>query len=411
MLNKIYLLLLILNIHHKVFAQLFSISGKITDAETGNVIGNASVFLSNTSYGTVTNSKGEFVLNNIRQGKYDLIVSYVGYETFAKTISNESVTAQLNIQLKQKARELKDVTVKTYDKNGWQNWGQFFTDNFIGASLYSKSCTIKNTDVIRFSFSKKKNELTAFATEPLIIENKALGYIIRYQLEDFTYQFTGHYLFYAGYPLFEDMKGGKGKIKRWAKARADVYDVSMMHFMRSLYRNKLKQDGYQMYHLKRIPNVEKQRWMAKEKNYFDTVSHKVTIMSYASTLPADSFALYDKYIHQKDPIEIIEPVEITGDSIAYAEDSVTAAIDFKDFLIVRYLKRVMPDEYFATTKSGGKNQPVSSTLNLLNNKPVYITSNGYYYNVEDLLSEGFWGWWEKMGNTLPYDYVPPAAVK
>jgi len=411
MLNKIYLLLLVLNIQHPVFAQAFSVSGKVTDAETGNVISNASVFLSNTSYGTITNSKGEFVLNNIPQGKYDLVVSFVGYETFAKTISNENVSASLNIQLKQKAGELKGVTVKTYDKNGWKNWGQFFNDNFIGLSLYAKNCSIKNTDAIRFSFSKKKNELTAFATEPLIIENKALGYIIRYQLEDFKYQFTDHYLFYAGYPLFEEMKGGKGKIKRWLKARADAYDVSMMHFMRSLYRNKLKQDGYQMYHLKRIPNVERQRWMAKEKNYYDTVAKKTVVMNFTSTLQADSLALYDKYINQKDPIEIIEPVEITGDGIAYAEDSVTAAIYFKDFLVVRYLKRTMPEEYLATTMSGSKNQPVSSALNLLNNKPVYITSNGYYYNVEDLLSEGFWGWWEKMGNSLPYDYLPPASTK
>lgn len=405
MFNKICLSLLIINIHYALFAQTFSITGKITDEETGNAISNASVFLSNTSYGTFTNSRGEFVLSNIRQGKYDLIVSYVGYETFAQTISKD-VSASLNIQLKQKQAELNEVIVKSYDKNGWQKWGQFFTDNFIGTSIYSKGCAIKNPAVIRFSFSEKKNELTAFATEPLIIENKALGYIIRYQMEDFTYNFSDHFLFYAGYPLFEEMKGGRGKIRRWAKARADVYDISLMHFMRSLYLNNLEQDGYQLYRLKRIANIEKERWMAKEKKYYDTVSHNRTIMDYASTLPADSFSLYNKYIHQKDPIEIIDPKELSSDSIAYAADSVTAALDFNDFLIVRYLKRTMPDEYFATTKSDNKNQTVSSTLSLLNKKPVYITSNGYYYNVEDLLSEGFWGWWEKMGNTLPYDYVP-----
>jgi hypothetical protein len=244
--------------------------------------------------------------------------------------------------------------------------------------------------------------------EPLIIENRALGYIIHYQMENFTYDFSKHYLFFSGYQLFEEMKGGKAKIKKWTRAREDVYDISFMKFMRSLYRNNLKKDGYQMYHLTRIPNLEKERWAAKEKIYYDTVSHKGIVKDFSSVLPADSFYLYDKYIHQKDPIEVIAHSEMTGDSVAYAKNNVTAALDFKDFLIVQYLKREAPAEYFETTNSEKTAQPVTSILSLLNNKPVYITSNGYYYDVEDLLAEGFWGWWEKLGDTLPYDYVPAA---
>jgi hypothetical protein len=38
--------------------------------------------------------------------------------------------------------------------------------------------------------------------------------------------------------------------------RADAYEVSSMRFMRSLYRNRLAEDGYQLLLLERIPNLK-----------------------------------------------------------------------------------------------------------------------------------------------------------
>ena len=78
------------------------------------------------------------------------------------------------------------------------------------------------------------------ATEPLVIVNKALGYKILYQLEEFQVDYKNNSMMYLGFPLFEEM----GSKKRWKKAREKAYQGSVMNFMRCLYDNKLQQEGY-----------------------------------------------------------------------------------------------------------------------------------------------------------------------
>ena len=55
------------------------ISGKVIDTNNIPLIG-AAVYLNNTSIGTTTDDLGEFELY-IKEGIYDLIVSYLCYET------------------------------------------------------------------------------------------------------------------------------------------------------------------------------------------------------------------------------------------------------------------------------------------------------------------------------------------
>ncbi|QEC66753.1 carboxypeptidase-like regulatory domain-containing protein [Panacibacter ginsenosidivorans] len=389
-----------------VYSQTLLLKGKVLDAASGKPVAGASVFLSNTSYGSVSNSAGVFEITGIRQGNYDLIVSYVGYETYSNSISLNASKEGLAINIKQKVAELKEVIVRNYQKDGWQKWGSFFIENFIGTSALAQQCVLKNKDVLKFSYSKKDDELNVDATEPILIENKALGYTIQYQLENFVYDFERKSLFFAGYPLFIEMQGGASKKKKWEKARADAYEVSSMRFMRSLYRNRLTEDGYQLLLLERIPNLEKQRLQAKEKFYYDTVRHKNFVVSFESTLQPDSLDHYKKVMAQKDPIEIIHPGLLKGEDIAYGADSITAALDFKQYLIVRFPQRTIPQEYAAIIPQGSTKQPVSSIISLINQVPVYVTSNGYYYNVTDMEMEGFWGWWEKISSLLPYDYMP-----
>lgn len=393
-------------LNSKSVAQSFSIKGKITDVTTGKAIAGASVFLSNTSYGNISNSTGAFEINNIRQGKYDLIVSFIGYETYNATIQIPASAEPITIQLKQKSKELAEVIVRNYVKDGWERWGVFFIENFIGTSALAGQCNLKNKEALKFSFSKKDNVLIVDATEPLVIENKALGYNIQYQLENFTFSFDEKLLFYAGYPFFTEMQAGKSRQRRWEEARTDVYEVSFMRFMRSLYRNKLTEDGYQLLLLKRIPNIERQRWFAKQKFYYDTVQHQKTIINYEATLPKDSLDYFNKVMGQKDPVETILPGMLTGSDIAYGADSITAALDFTNHIIIRFPQRNIPPEYANTLKQGSVKQPVSSIISLPNNTPVYVTSSGYYFNAQDLIMEGFWGWWEKISSFLPYDYQP-----
>ena len=234
-----------------------TIKGIVKEKETAQPVAGASVFLNNTSIGTATNAAGVFELN-MPSGKFDLVVSSIGYETYTTTITTETPNL-LNILLLPKAKELETVIIEPVEKNGWENWGKFFIENFIGTSDFAKQCTIKNYKTLRFRNSKKAGTLTAFAAEPLIIENKALGFTIHYQLEEFKFDFNTKYLTYLGYPFFKPMKGSTRRQKKWSSNQFSVYEGSIMHFMRSIYRNTLIKEGFEIRRLQKQANLEKER--------------------------------------------------------------------------------------------------------------------------------------------------------
>ncbi|HZF63496.1 MAG TPA: carboxypeptidase-like regulatory domain-containing protein, partial [Chitinophagaceae bacterium] len=189
-----------------------SILGIVKSSDNGHPVTGASVFLNNTSIGAVTNYKGEFNLI-IPTGRYELVISSIGYLTQVKTISSQESTDHFIIQLQPEVKELQAVVVEPFEKDGWAKWGQLFLDNFIGISSMAKECRIKNKETIRFRYSKTNQIVTAHTTEPLIIENDYLGYKLQYLLEEFSYNFKTKMIFYVGYPLFQPMKGNNAKMK------------------------------------------------------------------------------------------------------------------------------------------------------------------------------------------------------
>src|SRR5262245_31413163 len=74
-----------------------TISGKITDSKSNPVAG-ASINLLNTNIGTVSDAKGEFTLNAVPPGRYDMEVTAVGFATKNLVLETENM-ASLNIQL------------------------------------------------------------------------------------------------------------------------------------------------------------------------------------------------------------------------------------------------------------------------------------------------------------------------
>jgi hypothetical protein len=378
------------------------LKGVILDSEKNKPIPNASVFLNTTSFGTVTNSQGNFELT-IPNGKYDLIVSSIGYDTYNQTISTDKISDFITIKLKTKSQVMETVVVEPYEKDGWQKWGKFFLENFIGTSANAQTCTIKNTKVIHFRNSKKTNELSAFADEPLIIENKALGYTVQYQLETFTYNFKSTYLLYIGYPFFQPMQGNAGRKKRWEKKRDDAYFGSMMHFMRSVYRNRITEEGFQVRTLQKILNTEKQRVkQAYSSNMHSVKSATGTMVT--THINKDTADYYDRIMQQEDYKEVIGRNLLTGDSIAYAVDSSTAGIEFNDYLLIIYKNKIAPIEY--RQRFPKNSAAMMSQIVLINGRPVEIEANGSYYSPLDLMSTGYWAWSEKIATMLPFDYVP-----
>lgn len=59
-----------------------AIAGRVTDAETGEVLSYCNVVLDSIASGTITDTRGRFVLYMLPPGKYTLIVSRIGHATF-----------------------------------------------------------------------------------------------------------------------------------------------------------------------------------------------------------------------------------------------------------------------------------------------------------------------------------------
>lgn len=380
------------------FAQKL-LKGVVLDAEKATPVPKASVFLNNTSIGTTADNEGNFTLS-LPAGRFDLIVSSIGYATHNQTVSTAELSGFITVKLKLKAPDLEAVIIEPFEKDGWQKWGRWFTDNFIGTSEFGRDCRIINPEVIKFRNSKAQGELTVIAIAPLQIENSALGYRVTYQLENFRYNFKSRYLFYSGYPFFEILPGGARKQRKWEAAREEVYRGSMLHFMRAVYRNKILEEGFEVRRLQKVANAEKNRVQTVIKTRMRADVHG----RIAFTANSDSSDYYNRILREGDFRNIIGSNVLPGDSIAYAVDSVVAALDFPDYLLVICKNKKPPSEYKQLFPEGGN--VVMSELSLINNRPVDVLANGSFFSPEDLLSSGYWGWWEKMGTMLPFDYVP-----
>jgi iron complex outermembrane recepter protein len=64
----------------------FSISGKITDAESGKTLSGTTVIVENSTRGTTTNQQGFYNIKNLKSGTYILKISYLGFEKIYQTI-------------------------------------------------------------------------------------------------------------------------------------------------------------------------------------------------------------------------------------------------------------------------------------------------------------------------------------
>jgi hypothetical protein len=380
-----------------------ALRGKVLTADSSGPVAGASVFISNTSLGAVAGSHGEFEMAKIPEGRFDLVVSAIGFETYVRSLQAAELPGNLLIYLRPKAKELEDVIVRSYEKDGWKKWGRVFVETLIGTSTYALRCKLKNKEAVKFVFNKKRDLLLAYASEALTLENPGLGYELSYRLVEFRYDFREGLFSFEGYPLFAEMQPkNKRQAKRWQQNRNDAYSGSLMHFMRAVYRNKISETGFGVKALKKIPGTEWQRI----KPLYDSLTRMIAAGN-TNYRPVNNDSLfYYKYVTDNPTSkEILFNTILPGDSIAYTMDSVTVGLFFNDYLNITFINKTEPPEYtdyYGAMRAGF----ISSGLFLADKEPIAVYANGSFFSGKNLITSGYWAWSEKLGNLLPHDFWP-----
>lgn len=89
----------------------YSLNGTVKDQSSGETLFGATVFVQNSSIGTTTNEYGFYSLS-LEEGKYTLIISYLGFDDVTQEI--EIIQDQnLNIELSESTDQLKEIILET----------------------------------------------------------------------------------------------------------------------------------------------------------------------------------------------------------------------------------------------------------------------------------------------------------
>lgn len=90
----------------------FSVSGKITDQESGEVLPGATITIVNTSLSIAADANGTYQLKDLKEGNYTLKVSYIGYQANVKNVAiNNNQTIDFKLDKTNLLTE--EVTVKS----------------------------------------------------------------------------------------------------------------------------------------------------------------------------------------------------------------------------------------------------------------------------------------------------------
>ncbi|MDB5241872.1 MAG: TonB-dependent receptor plug, partial [Spirosoma sp.] len=224
-------------------AQTTTLTGSVADATTGKAMPFANVYLNGSTQGTLTNEQGQYTLTNVPLGTIEVVASFVGYQPQQLTLRlDKKQEWRANFRLKPSNQTLAAVTVRGNLKL-WQRHLKQFKRQLLGEP-FGGQCQILNSDVL--NFIEENGHLKANATEPLVIENQALGYKLWYDLMYFDG--TSQKVFYAGSTRFEELKAAdERQANRFRRNRMRAYKGSIRHLMASLIDSTYEQEGFLVY--------------------------------------------------------------------------------------------------------------------------------------------------------------------
>lgn len=358
-----YIIALWLNIFPSEAQQAFS--GKVLNDESGQPIPGASIYINNTSVGTLSNTSGEFHIPDIIEG--ELIISSVGFERIIyKLNKNELGQRSFTFRLQPKQELLQDVMVMPDATR--RRFLSIFRDHFLGITEEADMSKVTNLDAIYFvKPAGDKDGIIALSDTPLTIINRKLGYKIEFDLAEFYINEKVNRTYFYGFTRYNEM----GDKKKWVKNRRKAYYGSTVHFFRSLINDQLEQEGYSIYKILGDTSTKKP-------------GGQVTISSRGMDI---AIAAKASDIIKKD-----------------SNDIYSASWGKK--LMVQYHKKPAGKTYLSqkTMVTGALPNGFRSYLHT-EEKVIRIDGNGLLLDPLKVFFSGYWIY-EKAANLLPYNYIP-----
>jgi len=353
--KRLLLILLLIYSSLNLLAQTkYAITGKVKNAKGENIEA-ATVFLNGSKQATRTDSSGVFIFKNITPGTFLLVVNMLGYTSVKQNVVVQDKDAILNITLLDKSNTLAEVVIG----NGSQRAEHLktFIKNFLGESKNAKNCTILNTELL--DFSTRQTLLEATTDDFLIIENKNLGYRIRYLLRNFRFNKGTGITSYDGESIFENMEGTEQQQLAWKQNRKIAYDGSFMHYLRSVYANTTRKEG---------------------------------------------FLTYD-VMNNSQPLQL-NPNPVDMEQFIYTVDSNFIEMKFKKrFYIVHEPKKAAEDDQISFEEQVTKTMDPNGTVMRLFLPNAIVDQKGSYVDYRSFFIQGFWGK-RRIGDQLPFEYQP-----
>lgn len=358
----------------EVLAGLFSenerkfwfINGKVVD-NNGLPVESADVFINHTENGVKTNSDGKFTIKvPTPLQELELLVYHPKFLLAKEAINAKENTEVVQVNLKSDNFSATNAKDKEFQRN-WKVFEKVLLGNpseLQGKTQFPNDCEISNPEVVSFEIDENK-KLIAKAAKPLLIKNEALGYKVTYQLTNFEHDdkessIKGDNFFEKQLPIDD-----KQDLK-WKKNQSKIYHESLRYFLTSLAQNKVEENGFVMFKMRKILD------------------------------------LYDGFVTVKSQLADSSLIECKATEICKFDPETNRFYLHSEYpLLVFLTKRTEP------VRLTFKDYPYKRSQIVLPNFYLEFAADGTVTNYQNAEMRDFWGK-DGISGTLPNDFKPDA---
>jgi len=379
------------------------LSGIVKDKSTGKPLEGVEVFINNSSWQTVSDKSGAFVLDNIFPGFFDLVLYKKGYQLFKSSMRVQEgklykLTLELEVQDKQPA-------VKVKRDAQWNTNYLWYLGGLLGNHEFAQLCKVENNPSLQFQIVDSKLHVTA--SDPITINNQALGIEMRVYLQKLVAANASSeinaYISYRQKISYE-----YAQQNAWERNRLKAYWGSSSHFFQSLISGNTSKEGYALL------------TEGAGSGFQNSVSAGSLPGYYKLSLPG---TIKVKFNIEGDDSDIVNNMDQLSELTfqdgfqvsAYGIPFSNSLFSAKGAMEIFGLSRSLPINYLPTSTIENENLDWKN-FSLLREKVYLQTDRDYYYPRETIWFKAYFGYSlpilrDTLSGVLYVDLISPSRER